>query len=207
MPAALATQPRGQNPSQCYHCTLDVIIVDVTISASGGALPQFAFAVNPLQLPVGTSFVIHFRVVYPAGTNVSGLPVVLSPPKASFRLTNSSGASYLLTGVNVNPVPNQPGNYTYATSVTSSFPQGPVTAYVLARSLQDAAGNIGPPADVSSTETINPYDSSVITIGPKQVTPPPQTNYLVPSIIFGLIILALILLLVRRRSKQKSKKG
>jgi hypothetical protein len=209
MPTAVyasQVQVQQQRPAQCYQCTLDVIIVNVVITTTGSEAHQFALVINPSQAPVGTPYIIQFRVVYPAGTNASGYPVTLTPPKASFRFTNSSGASSLLTGVTVNPVPNQPGNYTYAGTVTSDFPQGPVTVYVLSHSLQDQAGNIGPPEDVASPQTVTPFDNSVITIGPQVVTPP-TTNYAVPAVIAALIILALILLLVRRRSKTKGKKG
>ena len=206
MPTAVyAGHVQQQRPVQCYQCTLDVIIVNVVVGvSSSSSIEQFALAINPSQAPVGTPFTIQFRVVYPAGTNASGLPVTLSPPKASFRFANSSGASYILTGVSVNPVPNQPGNYTYPTTVTSAFPGGAVTVYVLARSLQDAVGNVGPATDVSSAETLTPLDNSVINIGPAQVTPPPATNYAVPAIIVGLLLLALISLLVRSRRKKRS---
>lgn len=133
------------------------------------------------------------------------MAVVLSPEKASFGFSNSSGASLTLTNVTVLPVTGQPGNYTYSSVVSSDFPTGPVTVAVLEGSLQDAQGNIGPPHDVTSDTTINLVDDSHFNIGPVQSTQQPSANYLVPVVIGALIILALILLLVRRRSKKNTK--
>lgn len=219
----------NQRPSLCYVCTVDVVIVNVVIGTSGSSIPpqyppqypQYAFAISQSQLPVGMPFIIQFRVVYPIGTNPSGYPVTLSPPRASFSFTNSTGGSYFLYGVTVNPVPNQPGNYTYAFTVNSDFPQGVVTAAVVAGSLQDANGNIGPSATIASHNSLPPldqtpslYDNSILTVGPAQVIPPASINLLYnpppltyPSTILILILLTLILQVkIRRGRKTKTKK-
>jgi hypothetical protein len=245
MPATVyASQARQQRPSQCYQCTLAVLIVNVIVGGSGFTNPpntnsastntvsriiqiqippslihQFPFAINPTQLATGTPFIIQFRVAYPIPTNPAGYPVTLSPDRSSFSFTNSSGASYLLDGVAVNPVPNQPGNYTYASTVTSDFPQGAVTAAVVEGSLQDDEGNIGPSWTIASHNSQAPldqtpslYDNSILTIGPAPVAPPPSSSLnnlppvTFPSVILALILLTLILQVKIRRGRTKSRK-
>jgi len=149
--------------------------------------------------------IIQFSV-----TDSFGRPVTLSPLTGSFSFTNSSGASYLLAGVTVSPVPNQPGNYTYVLAISSDFPEGVVTASVVAGSLQDAEGAIGPLETIAShnsqppvDQTPSSFDNSIFTIVPPPFAYIPPATF--PSLILALILLTLILQVRIQRGKRRAK--
>jgi len=214
MPTAVyANHIPQQRPSQCYYCIIAVTLVNVVIPSSSSLVHQFAFAINPSQIATGTPFIIQFRAVYPTGTSVFGQPVTLAPNVASFSFTNSTGASYFLTNVPVNPVPNQLGNYTYASTIPRGAVTGIVTVAVLARSLTDGEGATGPPATTASHNSLPPlaqtpsmYDNSIFAIGTAQVTSQPSipitvnlTTQSVLSVMLIFILGALILMVKGRR--------
>ena len=181
-----------------YEPTLLVIMINVVNANSTSVSDVHQFA-------VGTPLVIQFRV-----TDFAGRPVTLSPLIASFGFTNSSGASYLLAAVAVSPVSTQPGNYTYALIVSSDFPQGVVTASVVANSLRDAEGGIGPTETIASHNSIPPFDqtpslfdNSIFAIAPPFAYIPPATF---PSMVLALILLTLILQVRVRHGKTRAKK-
>jgi len=212
MPTAVyASQAQQQRPLQCYYCIIAVTIVNVIIPSSSSLARQFVLTINPSQIVTETPFVIQFRAVYPTGTSMFGQPVTLVPSIASFSFTNSSGASYFLTNVEVNPVPNQPGNYTYASTIPRDAITGIVTVAVLARSLTDGEGATGPPATTASHNSLPPlaqtpsiYDNSIFAIGTAQATSQPSitlniTTQSVLSIMLIFILGALILMVKGRR--------
>jgi len=212
--AAYANHVAQQRPSQCYYCNIAVTLVNVIIPSSSSFVHQFAFAINPSQIVTGTPFIIQFRVIYPTGTSMFGKPVTLAPSVASFSFTNSSGALYLLTNEQVNPVPNQPGNYTYASTLPRDAITGIVTVAVLARSLTDGAGAIGPSATTASHNSLPPlaqtpsmYDNSVFAIGTAQATSQPSitiniTAQKILAIMLIFILGALVLMVKGRRSSK-----
>ena len=216
MPTAVyANHASGNRPSQCYYCTIAVTIVNLIIASSNpstAVLNQFVFALNSSQIVAGTPFIIQFRVIYPYGTSASGSPVTLSPRVATFSFTNNTGASYVFTSVQVSPVPNQPGNYTYASTLPEDSLAGVITAAVVALSLTDANGAIGPSATIAShnsqphlAQTASLFDNSVFAIGTAQATPPPPaitlniTTQSVLSMMLVFILGALILMVKGRR--------
>jgi len=181
---------------QYYQSVLVVLMVSVVNSTSQSVTRQFA---------VGTPLIIQFSV-----TNSSGYPVTLSPSRGTFSFTNSSGASYVLAEVVVSPVSNQPGNYTYSLTLNSHFPQGLVTAAVVADSLRDAEGEIGPSTTIAShnsqspfDQTPNSFDNSIFAIIPPFAYIPPATF---PSLVLALILLTLILQVKIRRGKKGAKR-
>jgi len=214
MPTVYAIQASQQRPSQCYYCIIAVTIVNVIIPSSGSLVHQFVFAINNSQIVTGTPFVIQFRAVYPTGTSMFGQPVTLAPSIASFSFTNSSAASYLLSDVQVNPVPNEPGNYTYASTIPRDAITGIVTVAVLARSLTDGHGGIGPTATTASHNSLPPlaqtpsmYDNSILAIGTAQAISQPSitlniTTQSVLSIMLIFILGALILTVKGRRQSK-----
>lgn len=186
-----AAAPAG--PSQ-YVKVLEVDILDVQILSSPS--PSLALVIHS-QVAVGTPFRIKFHAIYPDGEPVTEL----DPMQASFGLSNSTSFFAKLINATVVPTANEPGNYTYDTAIASDFPNGPVSISVLANSLRDVVGNIGPPGNVDSTLTLNPYDNSTLQIAPP--TGPTQPSYLVPAIIAALLLIGLVLFLMARRRKKK----
>lgn len=179
-----------------YPPALLVVMVNVVNSTSVSGTPLFA---------IGMPLIIEFRV-----TDSFGRPVTLSPLTGSFMFTNSSGASYLLAGVTVSPVPNQPGNYTYVLTISADFPEGVVTTSVVAGSLQDAEGDIGPLETIAShnsqppvDQTPSSFDNSIFTIVPPPFAYIPPATF--PSLILALILLTLILQVRIQRGKRRAK--
>jgi hypothetical protein len=192
----LASRLRLPAYSGYYPPALLVVMVNVVNITSVSGTPLFW---------VGTPLIIQFSV-----TDSFGRPVTLSPLTGSFWFTNSSGASYLLPGVTVSPVPNEPGNYTYVLTISSDFPDGVVTASVVAGSLQDAEGAIGPLETIAShnsdppvDQTPSSFDNSIFTIVPPPFAYIPPATY--PSLILALILLTLILQVRIQRGKRRAK--
>lgn len=152
---------------------------------------------NPQTVEVGGTVVTTVHVTYPDGT-----PATLSPETMSF-IWHGSGQKIV---ENVGVVPTgEPGFYTYTQTITADFPTGTVTIAVVMCSCSDANGNFGPTDDVSSVETLDASDNSVVQVGPGP-TPPPTAQellatYTVPIVIVILLLIALLLFRARRKKR------
>jgi hypothetical protein len=161
---------------------------------------------TPHTAVVGDTIVTIFHVVYPDGT-----PVTLSPQTASFNWTGPSGSKEFSSIPVINN--GTAGFYNYTQAFTQDIIQatgpGTITIAVVFCSCQDSQGNRGPTGNISSIQTMIPYDLSQITpptptTTTTQVTPPPQfpTILAVPIIIIILLILALLMFVLRRRRQK-----
>jgi len=152
---------------------------------------------NPKSAAVGTTVTTLIAVRYPDES-----PVTLSPQTISFRWVGAAGEKIV---ENAPVVGLAHGDYRYEQKVGDDFPTGTVTIFVVACSCSDGQGNYGPITDVSSDSSERLEDNSRIEIGATMQQPAAQdmlAAYGVPMVIAIVAILAVLLLVLRRRKKK-----
>jgi hypothetical protein len=158
---------------------------------------------NPKSVALGETVTTTVGVNYVESLNPF-TPVDLSPLTISFRWVGAAGEKIVENA----PVVRTGSFYTYTQIVGDDFPTGTVTIFVIACSCSDGQGNSGPTTDMSSDDTEDLTDNSVIQIGAATQQPAqPATQdllatYSIPIVIAIVVILAVLLLVLRRRKKK-----
>jgi len=154
---------------------------------------------NPEDVEVGDEVTILFRVIYYIEDmylgNISKPAIGLET--SSFQLSNATN-SMMLSDVAIKPTENA-GEYTVTLKIESNFPSGTITVYVVENSLSIVIEKVhysGPPIRVSSVETDDTSDYSIVKVlAPVPTpTPPAPTPAPVPSSwVFALIIIIVVI--------------
>lgn len=191
----------------------EIFIAQTQTATTVYCVYQQVFLVTELHIAVeqaepGTSVQFELEVHY-----ADGSPVTLNPERGSFVVVGA-GYSRTYEGIPLTPT-GTPGEYRGSITLPSDIPPGIYKLYCIHCTLSDGKGNFAPNLDVSSSETQDPVDSSLIAI---QTTIPVTTmvttatvqppGFLSPSLLVGVgilvLIIAIIAALILRRPRKKT---
>lgn len=152
---------------------------------------------RPENVAVGDKVTAFFNVIYYIETLYCGnisRPVV-GLKSASFRLSSATG-SITLSDVPIYSTQRE-GQYTTTLEIKPDYPTGKITVYVDEKSLSIVIEDVhysGPPLPVSSIETDDQSDYSIVDVStPTPPTPTPTPSLLPSTWAFPLIIIIVVI--------------
>jgi len=164
--------------------------------AAEGNLYVVYMDAHPENVAPGDKVTVFFNVIYYIETLYCGnisMPAV-GLKSASFQLSSATGST-TLSDVPIYPTQRE-GQYTTTLEIKPDYPTGKITVFVDENSLSIVIEDVhysGPPLPVSSIETDDQGDYSIVLVSTPTPTPTP-TPSLLPSIwAFPLTIIILVI--------------
>jgi len=166
--------------------TFSILAVTPTVEgAAEGNLYVVYVDARPENVALGDKVTIFFNVIYYIETLYCGnisMPAV-GLKSASFQLSSATG-SITLSDIPIYPTQRE-GQYTTTLEIKPDYPTGKITVYVDENSLSiviEDVRYIGPALPVSSVETDDQSDYSIVDVSTPSPTPTPTpTPTLLPS--------------------------
>jgi len=166
--------------------TFSILAVTPTVEgAAEGNLYVVYVDARPENVALGDKVTIFFNVIYYIETLYCGnisMPAV-GLKSASFQLSSATG-SITLSDIPIYPTQRE-GQYTTTLEIKPDYPTGKITVFVDENSLSiviEDVRYIGPALPVSSVETDDQSDYSIVDVSTPSPTPTPTpTPTLLPS--------------------------
>jgi len=166
--------------------TFSILAVTPTVEgAAEGNLYVVYVDARPENVALGDKVTIFFNVIYYIETLYCGnisMPAV-GLKSASFQLSSATG-SITLSDIPIYPTQRE-GQYTTTLEIKPDYPTGKITVYIDENSLSiviEDVRYIGPALPVSSVETDDQSDYSIVDVSTPSPTPTPTpTPTLLPS--------------------------
>lgn len=171
-------------------------VMPMVYGAAEGNLYVVYMDARPENVAVGDKVTVFFSVIYYIETLYCGnisMPAV-GLKTASFQLSSAT-ASITLSDVPIYPTQRE-GQYTTTLEIKPDYPTGKITVYVDEKSLSIVIEDVhysGPPLPVSSIETDDQSDYSIVDVSTPTPTPTPTPGLLPSGWAFPLIIIILVI--------------